>query len=238
MEDKVKKVKESLSVVFPAYNEEANIGQTLSRAIKTLPIFTDEWEIIVVNDGSIDKTMKVLEEYKKTHPNVIPIHHPSNKGYGAALKSGITSAQKDLIFFCDSDLQFDLQEIGKLLHWIDRYDIVAGYRVKRQDSFHRRLNAYGWNMLVRILLGLNVKDIDCAFKLFKRAVFDKVKIDAVGAMVNTDILAQAINYGFKLKEVPVSHFPRLRGKQTGANIKVILRAFKELIRLYKKLKLN
>jgi len=236
MEGNIEKRRESISLVFPAYNEEGNIGKAVREAIEILPTLTDDWEVIVVNDGSRDKTEEILKEYARIDSRVLSIHHPSNRGYGAALKSGITSARKDLIFFCDSDLQFDLRELVKLLPWINEYDIVAGYREKRQDSFHRRFNAFGWNMLVRLLLGLKVKDIDCAFKIFKRGVFSKVKIDAVGAMVNTDILSQAIKYGFKLKEVPVSHFPRLQGKQTGANLKVIFRAFKELMRLYKKLK--
>lgn len=237
MEAKVEKKRESISVVFPAYNEEANIGKAVSEAIQILPSLTDDWEVLVVNDGSKDRTVEILKEYTKRNPNVSAIHHPSNRGYGAALKSGITSAKKDLIFFCDSDLQFDLRELIKLLEWIGDYDIVIGYREKRQDSFPRRLNAFGWNILVRLLLGLKVKDIDCAFKIFKREVFQKVKIDAVGAMVNTDILSQAFKYGFRFKEIPVSHFPRLQGKQTGANPKVIIRAFRELIRLYKKLKI-
>ena len=232
----MEKRKESISVVFPAYNEEGNIGKTVSEAIKILPELTDDWEVIVVNDGSKDRTAYILKEYTRVHPNVKDIHHPSNKGYGAALKSGITSASKDLIFFCDSDLQFDLRELTKLLQWIDQYDIVAGYREKRSDSFHRRLNAFSWNMLVRLLLGIKIKDIDCAFKIFKRQVFDKVKINAVGAMVNTEILSQAFKYGFTIKEVPVSHFPRTQGQQTGANLKVIIKAFKELFRLYNKLK--
>ncbi len=237
MEGNIEKRREGISLVFPAYNEEGNIGKAVGEAIEILPTLTDDWEVIVVNDGSRDKTAEILKEYARIDSRVLSIHHPSNRGYGAALKSGITSARKDLIFFCDSDLQFDLRELVKLLPWIDEYDIVAGYREKRQDSFHRRLNALGWNMLVRFLLGLKVKDIDCAFKIFRRGVFSKVKIDAVGAMVNTDILSQAIKYGFKLKEVPVSHFPRLQGKQTGANLKVIFRAFKELMRLYKKLRI-
>ena len=210
----------------------------MDMAIRTLPGFTDNWEIIVVDDGSIDNTAVVLDKYLKTYRNISAIHHPSNRGYGAALKSGIFSARNDLIFFCDSDLQFDLGEMHKLLQWIVDYDIVIGYRVKRQDPFHRRLNAFGWNILVRMLLGLNVRDIDCAFKLFKRGVFDKIRIDAVGAMVNTDILAQAFQNGGKIKEVPVNHYPRLRGKQTGANIRLILKAFKELIKLYRKLKVE
>lgn len=228
--------KESISVVFPAYNEESNIGTMIDKTIQILPEFTDRWEVIVVDDGSSDRTGKIIKQYRDLNINIQSIHHPHNKGYGAALKSGILAAKNDLIFFSDSDLQFDIRELGKLLQWIDEYDIVVGYRAKRQDPFYRRFNAFGWNTLVRLLLGLKIRDIDCAFKLFRRNVFDIVRIDAIGAMVNTDILSQAVKYGFRIKEVPVSHFPRVKGKQTGANPKVILRAFKELLKLYKKLK--
>jgi len=230
------KPNESISVVFPAFNEESNIKTLIDQTIQTLSELTDKWEIIVVDDGSSDRTSEIVKEYENS--NIYVIRHPSNKGYGAALKSGIVSARNDLIFFSDSDLQFDIKELGKLLQWLNGYDIVIGYRIKRQDPFHRRLNAFGWNTLVRLMFGLKVKDINCAFKIFRRRVFDKIKIDAVGAMVNTDILSQAVKYGFRIKEVPVTHYPRLRGKQTGANIKVIVKAFKELLRLRNKLKIN
>ena len=223
-------------VVFLAFNEESNIGTLIDQTMQILPEFTDKWEIIVVDDGSADRTSEIVKEYANN--NISVIRHPSNKGYGAALKSGIISAKNDLIFFSDSDLQFDIKELSKLLQWVNEYDIVIGYRTKRQDPLYRRVNAFGWNTLVRLMFGLKVKDINCAFKIFRRNVFDKIKIDAVGAMVNTDILSQAVKYGFRIKEVPVTHYPRVKGKQTGANIKVILRAFKELLRLRNKLKID
>ena len=153
-------------------------------------------------------------------------------------QSGIISAKNDLIFFSDSDLQFDIKEMSKLLQWVSEYDIVIGFRTKRQDPFYRRLNAFGWNTLIRLMLGLRVKDINCGFKIFRKNVFDKISIDAIGAMVNADILSQAVKFGFRIKEVPVRHYPRLKGKQTGANIRVIFKAFKELMRLHNKLKIN
>jgi glycosyltransferase involved in cell wall biosynthesis len=230
----VTKVNKSISIVFPAYNEEANIGVLIDRTIPVLNENTDRWEIIVVDDGSSDRTQEVVEKYGNKQLSLI--HHSHNRGYGAAVKSGLTSAKNDLIFFSDSDLQFDIRELGKLLQWIDQYDIVIGYRQKRRDPLFRRLNAFGWNTLVRFLFGLKVKDINCAFKMFNRPVLEKISIDAAGAMINTDILAQAVKYGFTIKEVPVTHYPRLKGQQTGANIKVITKAFNELFRLYRKLK--
>lgn len=232
----VMRTRPSLTIVLPAFNEEANIFSAIEQAARVAPNFADDWELVVVDDGSVDRTFEILEECKRTVSNLTVVRHPRNLGYGAALKSGISSAKKDLIFFCDSDLQFDLNELGELVSWIGQYDIVVGYRRKRVDPVHRRLNAFGWNLLVRLLLGLRVKDIDCAFKLFRREVFDKVRIDAVGAMVNTDILAQARKYGFLIHQVPVTHYPRKRGRPSGANVRVIVKAFRELLLLYKKLR--
>lgn len=226
----------SISLVFPAYNEEDNIVQAVKQAQKILNRIASPWEIIVVNDGSKDRTGDIINKLSRNDSHVRPIHHPTNYGYGAALKSGISAAKYDFVFFCDSDLQFDLKELPTFLKLINDCDIVIGYRAKRQDPFHRKMNAWGWKMLIRLVLGLKVRDIDCAFKLFRREVFETIKIDAVGAMVNTDILVQSQRYGFKIKQHPVTHYPRLNGQQTGANFKVILKAFKELFGLYNKLK--
>jgi glycosyltransferase involved in cell wall biosynthesis len=228
--------RQSISVVFPAYNEQGNVAQAIQQANDCLRGLTEDWEIIVVNDGSSDQTAAVMDAIAANDARVVPIHHRNgNRGYGAALKSGIERASKNLIFFSDSDLQFHLAELPLLLLWIEQYDAVIGYREKRNDRLHRKMNALGWNILVRMVLGLRVRDIDCAFKLFRASVFDSVRIDAVGAMVNTDILVQLIRKGFLVKEVPVTHFPRVVGKSTGANLRVIVKAFRELVRLRAKL---
>jgi glycosyltransferase involved in cell wall biosynthesis len=229
-------MKISLSVIFPAYNEQANIRSTIETARHVLPGVAGVWEIIVVNDGSRDGTKSVCDELAQNYPEVRAIHHPRNLGYGAALKSGVLEARNELIFFTDSDGQFDIAEISDLLRWTDQHDIVAGFRAKRRDPFYRRVNAWGWNVLVRMLLGLRIQDIDCAFKVFRREVFENIQIRSVGAMVNTEILAQAIRLGMSVKEVKVSHFSRRHGRQTGANLRVILKAFRELFRLWWKLR--
>ena len=226
----------TLSVIFPAFNEEANIRYTVESARKVLPKLAKTWEIILVNDGSRDATTPICDELAEQYPEVRAIHHVDNRGYGAALKSGILAARYDFIFFTDSDGQFDLQELGELIQWSSHYDIVTGYRAKRQDPPHRLINALGWNVLVRMVLGVKVRDIDCAFKIFHRSVFDRVQIRSVGAMVNTEILAQAMSFGMRIHEVKVSHFPRRYGKPSGANIKVIIKAFRELFRLWGQLR--
>lgn len=226
----------SISIVFPAFNEEANVERAVRSAHAVLGKFAQTVEVVVVNDGSRDRTGEICDDLARQDPTVVAVHHPVNMGYGAALRSGFAVAKSDYIFFTDSDLQFDLAEIELLVSWISQYDIVAGYRAKRADPWHRRFNAWAWGMLVRTVLGLKVRDIDCAFKLFNRRVFDSFELSSVGAMVNTEILVQAKNHGFTIKEIPVSHYPRLEGEQTGANVKVILKAFRELFKMYGKLR--
>ncbi len=225
----------SISVILPAYNEEDNIKKTVDSASLFLDSSFSEWEIIVVNDGSSDNTGEIINKTAGKDKRIKPIHHSCNKGYGGALKSGIEASEKELLFFTDSDGQFDISELKLMIDEIENYDIAAGYRRKRKDPLYRKINMIGWNILARILFGLKIRDINCAFKLFKKKVFDNIKIDANGAMINIDILVQAVNKGFRIKEIPVTHFPRACGKQSGANIKVIFNAFKELFELYKKL---
>jgi hypothetical protein len=221
----------SLSVILPAFNEEGNIRAVVQDAYRNIRKIAPIFEIIVVNDGSKDGTGDICDRLVEEFSEVRAVHHPQNRGYGAALKSGIESARYDLIFFTDADGQFDLKEVATLLEDTDAYDIVAGYRARRQDPPHRLLFAWGWNILVRLVLGIRIRDIDCAFKVFNRRVFDKVQIQSVGAMVNTEIFAQIFRCGMTVKEVPVSHFPRRQGKSTGGNVAVIIKAFRELIRM-------
>jgi Glycosyl transferase family 2 len=225
---KVQSVARSLSVIFPAFNEEANIRSVVEDACRIIPKFAPVFEIIVVNDGSKDRTGEICDDLAMEFSDVRVVHHARNRGYGAALKTGIERARYDVIFFTDSDGQFDLREVATLLEQTDAYDIVAGYRARRHDPPHRLLFAWGWNILVRRVLGVKIRDIDCAFKAFKRHVFDSIQIHSAGAMVNAEIFAQASAFGMTVKEAPVSHFPRRHGEPTGDNVAVISRAFREL----------
>ncbi len=226
----------SISIVLPAYNEEDNIVKTVDQARNVLRDLGIPYEIIVVNDGSSDMTSRRVRELMAEDPMILLVEHPANRGYGAALKSGLRVASHSLIFFTDSDLQFDISELGKLLDWIDRHPIVIGFREERQDHVVRRVMAWGWGVLIRRLFRLNVRDIDCAFKLFQRKVFDEISIDSIGAFVNSEILIRAQKKGFYIKEIPVAHFPRRIGVPSGAKPRIILRAFKELLKLYRELK--
>jgi glycosyltransferase involved in cell wall biosynthesis len=225
----------SISIVFPAYNEEENIKAVVNQARDVISNMFDDYEIIVVNDGSHDKTGSIIDDLKLCESSLVTIHHETNKGYGATLRSGINSATKELVFFTDSDLQFDIGEIRDLMVWINDNDMVIGYRADRADRAHRRFNAWGWNRLVRLILGLKIRDIDCAFKLFRREVFEDIHLESVGAMINTELLVLARWQQMSIKEVPVNHFPRVAGKQTGANIRVILKAIGELVSMRRKL---
>jgi len=225
---KAQSVPKSLSVIFPAFNEEENIRAVVEDACRIISKFAPVFEIIVVNDGSEDRTGEICDDLALEFPDVRVVHHTRNRGYGAALKTGIERARYDVIFFTDSDGQFDLREVAKLLEQTDAYDIVAGYRARRHDPPHRLLFAWGWNILVRRVLGVKTRDIDCAFKAFKRHVFDSIQIHSAGAMVNAEIFAQAYAFGMTVKEVPVSHFPRRHGEPTGDNVAVISKAFREL----------
>ena len=192
-----------------------------------------DYEIIVVNDGSKDRTREIVEEICLKNRRVSIVNHENNLGYGSAVWTGITSSKKDYIFFTDADLQFNINDLSCLLYYVPMYDAVIGYRIKRKDNFIRLLNAWGWNKLNRILFGLKVKDIDCAFKLFKRYIFDDIFIKSRGAMISAEMLVRIYRYGYKVIEVGVIHYPRTQGSATGAKPSVIFRAFRELFLVYK-----
>ncbi len=225
-----------LSVILPAYNEAENIEPMVSQVLAVLDREERQGEVVVVDDGSHDETWAVLQELVERDARVRPVQHPQNRGYGAALATGFQAARGDLLFFTDSDLQFDVRELASLLDLSRRFDIVAGYRAPRRDPWNRRLNAWAWGQLVNGLFGLSIQDVNCAFKLFDRRVLDGMDIRSAGAFVNTEILVRARAKGHSLAQVPVSHHPRSAGVQTGAKPEVVARAFVELGRLYGELR--
>jgi len=226
----------SISIFFPCYNEEKNIATLVEKTIRTISQFSDNYEIIIVNDGSKDKTSIVANNLALKNKNIRVINHLKNRGYGAALKSGFSNSTKDLIFYTDGDGQFDIQEIEKLLPLIEDYDIVTGYRMNRRDNILRKLNGFLWTKLTTLVFDFKVRDVDCAFKLYRKKVFDGMELESEGAFLNTEIFAKARKNGFTIKEIGVHHYPRLAGKQTGAKLKVIIRAFYELFKFRKKIK--
>ncbi|MEI7640074.1 MAG: glycosyltransferase family 2 protein [bacterium] len=224
-----------ISAFFPAYNEALNVGELTKKTSKVLAGICEDYEVIVVNDGSKDNTIEVVSAIAKEDSHVKLITHEVNKGYGGAVKTGLYSAKFEWVFFTDGDGQFDVGEIPVLVELSKTCDVAIGFRIKRADSFVRKLNAFLWGTLVKTLFKFRVKDIDCAFKLIKKEVIDKAKVEAEGAMISTELLAKAVKMGYVIKEVGVHHYPRRAGTQTGANIKVIFRAFVELFKLADKI---
>ncbi len=222
----------SISVFFPCYNEQDNVGRTAEQSLTVLKRLNADYEVIIVNDGSKDATGRIADEIAGRESRVKVVHHPTNRGYGAALQSGFRAAAKKLVFYTDGDGQFDINEMPALLPLIKKYDIVSCYRINRQDNLIRRINAWCWTKLVCWLFRMKVRDIDCAFKLYKREIFDNIKMVSTGALIDTEVLARAVRKGYTITQKGVHHYPRTAGAQTGANLKVIFRAFKELFKLY------
>ncbi|MBU1627611.1 glycosyltransferase family 2 protein [bacterium] len=226
----------SLSAFFPAHNEETNLPKLLEDAMNVFSQVAEKFEIIIVDDGSTDNTKKILDDFKGKIPNLTAIHHEKNKGYGAAIRSGLSACKYEFIFFSDSDNQFDLSEISYLIPPIKDYDAVIGYRGKRKDPLVRTINAMGWKLVNRLILGVKARDINCAFKLLRRKHITDLDLISDGAMISAELLAYLQQKKLKIKEVEVSHYRRKSGEQSGANLKVIQKAFKELFIIRKSMK--
>ena len=218
----------NLSVIMPAHNEEEAIASTVHEVIDTISTWMQDFEVIVVNDGSQDRTGIILDTIAATHPCLKVIHHAVNQGYGAALVSGFEAVTKDLAFFMDSDGQFDIHDLEHFFPLLEEYDAVLGYRVSRQDTWMRKVNAWGWKILVGMVFGVYVRDVDCAFKLYPAQFFREHQLETSGAMINAEILYKFTRAGYTYTQVGVHHLPRRGGRATGAKLSVIMRAFREL----------
>ncbi|MBW2667771.1 MAG: glycosyltransferase family 2 protein [Deltaproteobacteria bacterium] len=225
-----------LSLVYPVFDEADNIGALLDQSLRLAPKLSSDFEIIVVDDGSRDGSARIIEERRRTEPRIRVVRHAANRGYGAALHAGLREARGEFVFFSDADLQFDLEELSTLLAHAREFDIVAGYRLHRRDPWPRRIIGWSWSALVRALFDLRVRDIDCAFKVFRRHVIDAIPIESIGAFINTEILVRADKAHFRIHQVPVTHRRRRHGRQSGANPSVMLRALVELAMLYGELR--
>jgi glycosyltransferase involved in cell wall biosynthesis len=201
----------SISVFFPCYNEQDNVERTVRNALDVLENLKADFEVIIVNDGSLDATHRIADDIAAQNDRVKTVHHHTNLGYGAALKSGFKTATKDLVFYTDGDGQFDISEMPPLIPLMARFDIVSCYRLDRQDSLIRKLNGWAWTKLVCLLFGMKVRDIDCAFKLYKTQIFDNIEMSSDGALIDAEILARAIRKGYTFTQKGVHHFPRTAG---------------------------
>ena len=225
-----------LSVILPARNEEKNIGLLLEETLSFLQDLQAGFEILIIDDGSEDRTRELALSYRQKHPNIHVISHARNLGYGAALCSGFSQTREDLVFFMDSDRQFDIRNLEPFLKEIPHYDFIIGYRKERKDSLVRLLNAFLFRQAARLFFGIRVKDVNCAFKLFHSRVIQSLSLSSSGALINLEIMALAQKGGYKFLELPVSHFPRKAGKQTGGNLVVVLKAMLNIFSLWWKLK--
>lgn len=223
----------SISLVLPAYNEAENIEPMVAEAVPALESVADDYEIIVVDDGSADGTAAVTRRVMETNPHVRLVQHEVNQGFGAAVFSGFVHAEKQWIFYTDADRQFILSELEKFVPFMDQADLIAGYRAPRRDPFLRVFYGKGWSALCTLLFGYTVRDVDCGFKLFRREIIQELagQIASRGATFSIEWLARAKRAGYRFVELPVTHRPRVAGSQTGANIDVIVRAFRELVRV-------
>lgn len=222
----------TLSLVLPAYNEADNIEIVVKRALEVLPHYTEGFEILVVNDGSRDRTGDIIDCLADRYPEVHPIHHQRNLGYANAVRSGFDASTGDYVFFMDSDQQFDIADIRLLTPFIPNYDIVAGFRMERSDPIHRRINAEIFNLSVRILFGVHLRDLDCAFKIFKGDLLRSLKLTSGGALLNAEMQAKLRRQGATIQQVGVPHHPRVAGTATGGSVKVIVKAMGGMVALW------
>lgn len=231
----------ALSFFFPAHNEADNIEALVAEALFVLPDLADQFEIIAVDDGSRDATPQIADKLAAAHPEVRVVHHATNKGYGAAVRSGLKAARFELVSFTDGDRQFKVADLGRLLERMrapDDPDVVAGYRLRRADPFIRTAYARAYRLALNVFYRLGVRDVDCAFKLFKRSSLEGIRLESGGAFMSAELLIKLRQRGRKLVEVGVPHYPRTAGSPTGAKPSVIFRAMRDFWRLRIRLWLN
>ena len=223
----------SLSVFFPAYNDAATIPSMVISAFLTAQKVADDFEIIVVNDGSRDYTAEMLKEMQRLYPRVRVITHPQNRGYGAALRTGFSSASKEWIFYTDGDAQYDPRELPKLVGALEEgVDVVNGYKIERSDPLHRILIGRLYHHTVRIIFGFRLRDVDCDYRLIRRSVFDKIRLTSTSGTICLEMVKKMQDFRFRFSEVPVHHYHRAHGKSQFFNFSRLFRTGVQLMALW------
>jgi glycosyltransferase involved in cell wall biosynthesis len=225
-----------VSIVLPCYNEAPNVADAVRAATGAAEAHAADFEVIVIDDGSTDGTAQIAARLADADRRVRLVVHPSNRGYGGAVRSGLRAARMPWVLLTDADLQFDLRELEAFVPLAKDADLIAGWRIARQDPPHRRLNAAAWNWLMHKRFDVPVRDIDCAFKLVRRDLLEEIPLTSSGAMISTELLVRAVGAGAVIREVGVHHLPRVAGEQSGASPRVVIKAFRELGRVHGELR--
>lgn len=222
----------SLTAFIPVRNEEDDVVPAAEALLRTLPTVAERSELVIVDDGSTDRTGELADAFARRHPTVRVIHHPVGRGYGAALRTGLAAARAEYVFFTDGDRQFDPADLAALVRHARNADAVVGYRRVRQDPVRRRVSGSAWNALVRVVLGLRVRDVNCAFKLLRRSTVADFAPASDGAAISAELMLHLHRTGRRVVEVPVAHRPRHAGRPSGGRPRVVARAFVELAALF------
>ena len=223
----------SLSVFFPAYNDSGTIASLVMVALRTAAELTPDHEVIVVNDGSIDGTAEILAELARVYPRLRVVTHPTNRGYGGALRTGFSTASKDIVFYTDGDAQYDPAEMAVLWRKISpEVDLVNGYKIKRSDPLHRILIGRMYHHIVKMMFGLKVRDVDCDFRMLRRSIFDRIQLEKNSGVICLEMMKKIQDAGFGIVEVPVHHYHRAYGKSQFFNFPRVLRTGADVWKLW------
>jgi glycosyltransferase involved in cell wall biosynthesis len=229
--------RESITVFFPMYNEEDNIHAAVASAAEILESLTDDYEILIVDDASTDRTGEIADSLAKADPRIRVIHHPRNLRLGGALKTGFAGATKDLVLYSDADYPFDMIELVKAVRIIRQADVVSAYRFDRTgEGPIRTAYSFGWNLLIKILFGLRVKDVNFSFKLCRRKIFEQVHLSSESSFIDAELLIRSQYLGYRILQMGVDYFPRSRGISTLSSFATIRKMSGEMFRLYPELK--
>ena len=222
-----------LIVFFPAYNDSGTIASLVITALSSARKLTPDFEVIVVNDGSADKTAEILDELARTYPQVRVVHHERNRGYGGALRTGFATATRELVFYTDGDAQYDPAEMELLWRRLDdAVDVVNGYKISRSDPIHRIIIGRVYHHTVKVLFGLGVRDVDCDFRLIRRSVFDKVRLEKDSGVICLEMMKKITDAGFRIAEVPVHHYHRAHGKSQFFNFRRLFKTGVDVMKLW------
>jgi glycosyltransferase involved in cell wall biosynthesis len=222
-----------LSVFFPAYNDSGTIASMVIRAVQAASDLTSDYEIIVVNDGSVDSTPLILDELARTYPRLRVVHHAKNRGYGGALQTGFRSATKEFVFYTDGDAQYDPAELADLwAKMTPAADLVNGYKISRSDPLHRIAIGRVYHHIVKLLFGLTVRDVDCDFRLMRRTIFEKIDLEKTSGVICLEMMKKIEDAGFRIVEVPVHHYHRAFGKSQFFNFRRIAKTAFDVLRLW------